>query len=388
MNNNNLSVNKIVIVLILISVTAGSFFLSHMSEKMVDFGVNYQAGKRLRWGETLYRVEDEHYMFKYLPFAAVIYLPLSYLDPAAAKGIWYFIIAASIIGILYLSKKLLPRTEVKPWLLFSLTFLILGRFFLREIYLGQINAVVTLFMLLMLSLLKSGQESRPKCRQVWSGVFWGFAVLLKPYAVIFLPYFLFKKKWIVLASGAALLLIGFFVPVLYYGFEGNLIVFKEWVNTLSRSTPGLFSSQDNVSLIAFFVKWTGDRSLSLVLAAGIIGILAGAVLVLILNGKKNNQPIVLEGFLLLMLIPLISPLGWDYTFLLAAPGVMLLLNKYNLLQKKGKILLALNFMVITFLIYDLLGEKLYALFMSWSIITINFIILAGFLFYLRFKKMA
>ena len=203
----------------------------------------------------------------------------------------------------------------------------------------------------------------------------------------FYPIFC-SKKWIVLASGAALLLIGFFIPVLYYGFEGNLIVFKEWVNTLSRSTPGLFSSQDNVSLIAFFVKWTGDRSLSLVLAAGIIGILAGAVLVLILNGKKNNQPIVLEGFLLLMLIPLISPLGWDYTFLLAAPGVMLLLNKYNHLQKKGKILLALNFMVITFLIYDLLGEKLYALLMSWSIITINFIILAGFLFYLRFKKMA
>lgn len=376
------------IVLVLFSAITGSFFLFQMSEKMVDFSVNYEAGKHLRWGETLYRVEDEHYMFKYLPFAAVIYLPLSYLDPAAAKGIWYFIMAASIVGILYLSKKLLPEIDVKPWLLFSTTFLILGRFFIRELYLGQINAVVTLLMLLMLSLQKSDQKSRPKCRQVWSGMFWGFAVLLKPYAVIFLPYFLVKKKWIVLASGAALLLIGFFVPILYYGFEGNLIVFKEWVNTLSQSTPGLFSSQDNVSLIAFFVKWTGDQSLSLVLAGGIIGILAGSVLILILKGKHLNHPLLLEGFLLLLLIPLISPLGWDYTFLLAAPGVMLLLNRCNRLPKKGKILLTLNFIVITFLIYDLLGEKLYALLMSWSIITINFMILAGFLFYLRFKNIA
>jgi hypothetical protein len=333
-------------------------------------------------------VEDEHYMFKYFPFAAIVYLPLSYLDPAAAKGIWYLVVAASIFGILYLSIKLLPEIDVKSWLLFSATFLILGRFFFRELYLGQINAVVTVLLLFMLRLQKSDQEGGSKSKTIGSGMIWGSAVLLKPYAVIFFPYFLIKKKWTVVASGASLILIGFFVPALYYGFKGNLTVFKEWVNTLSQSTPGLFSSQDNVSLIAFFMKLTGVSSLSLVLAGLTIGILAGSVLIFIIQGKHINQPIVSEGFLLLMLIPLISPLGWDYTFLMAAPGVMLLLNKFNRLPKKGKILLTLNFIVITFLIYDLLGEKLYAALMAWSIITINFMILTGFLYYLRFKKIA
>jgi len=386
--NINKSKRVLITIFIFLAILTGIFFLYNMHEKMVDFSVNYEAGKRLRWGETLYRVEDEHFMFKYLPFAAVIYLPLSYLDPEAAKGIWYLLVAACIAGILYMSKKLLPVVYIKPWLLISATFLILGRFFFRELFLGQINAVITLLLLFMLGLLTSDHENKSNSRNIWSGMIWGLAVSLKPYAVIFFPYFLVKKKWTVLISGAALISVSLFVPALYYGFKGNLIVIQEWVNSLSQSTPGLFSSQDNASLTAFFVKWTGNQSLSLMLAGLIIAILAGSVLFLIKKGKYLDHPQVLEGFLLLMLIPLISPLGWDYTFLMAAPGVMLLLNYFYYFSRNGKILLIINFFVITFLFYDLLGEKLYALFMSWSIITINFMILAGFLFYLRLKKFA
>lgn len=372
----------------LLAILTGIFFFFRMHENMVDFSVNYEAGKRLRWGETLYRVADEHYMFKYLPFAAVIYLPLSYLDPAAAKGVWFLIVASSIIGIFYLSLKLLPAVSIKSWLLVSATFLILGRFFFRELYLGQINAVITILLLFMLRLQCSDKESQSKSHNLYSGLIWGLAILLKPYAVIFFPYFLVKKKWSVLFSGAAFCLIGFFVPALYYGFKGNLIVIQEWANSLSQSTPGLFTSQDNVSLIALFVKWTGKQALSLALAGLIIAILAGSILFLIKTGKYMKHSQVLEGILLMMLIPLISPLGWDYTFLMAAPGVMLLLNYFHYFSRNGKVLLIINYFVITFLFYDLMGEKLYAQFMSWSIITINFIVLVGFLFYLRLKKIA
>ncbi len=372
--------------MILLAIFIGFFFIFHVHQDMRDFSVNYEAGKRLRWGETLYRMEDEHYMFKYLPFAAVIYLPLSYLEPSAAKCIWYLILAASISGILYLSFQLIPSVTVKSWLLIGTTFLILGRFFLRELYLGQINAVITLLLLLLLKLGWAKKEIRAKIPETCAGLIWGLAVLLKPYAVIFFPYLLVKKKWTVLFSGAALILIGFFVPAIYYGFQGNLIVIREWVDSLSQSTPGLFASQDNVSLIAFFVKWTGNQSLSLVLAGLILGILAGSILFLIRKGKYLKHSQVLEGMLLLMLTPLISPLGWDYTFHMAAPGVMLLLNCFSYLPRNGKVLLSINFFVIASLYYDLLGEKLYTLFMSWSIITINFLMLVGFLFYLRIKK--
>ena len=376
----------IITIFSLVAILVGTFFLFQMHENMVDFSVNYEAGKRLRWGETLYRVEDEHYMFKYPPFAAVIYLPLSYLNPAAAKCFWYLIVAASIIGILYLSLKLMPSVSIKSWILIIATFLILGRFFFRELYLGQINAFITFFLLAMLKFLGTDKESRFKRLNIYAGLLWGLAVLLKPYAVIFFPYLLVKKKWRVLSSGAAFIVIGLLVPAFYYGFRGNLVVIQEWANSLSQSTPLLLSSQDNVSLIAFFMKWTGNQSLSLVLAGLIIGTLAGLILFLIKKGRYLNHPQVLEGMLLLLIVPLISPLGWDYTFLMAAPGVMLLLNYFPYFHKSGKFLLIINFFVIAFLLYDLMGEKFYALFMSWSIITINFIVLVGFLSYLRLKK--
>lgn len=384
--DRNKPYSTIILILILLAILIGIFFLFQLHEKMVDFSVNYEAGKRLRWGETLYRMEDEHYMFKYLPFAAVIYLPLSYLAPASAKCIWFLILAASIGGIIYLSLKLIPSVSIKSWWLAGATFLILGRFFFRELYLGQINALITVLLLFLMKLGWPNKKSRSKIYETYAGLIWGLAVLLKPYAVIFFPYLLVKKKWRVLFSGAAFILIGFFIPALYYGSKGNLVVIREWVDSLSQSTPRLFLSQDNVSLIALFVKWTGNQSLSLILAGLILGILAISILFLIRTGKYLKHSQVLEGMLLLMLIPLISPLGWDYTFLMAAPGVMLLLNCFTNFPKKGKLLLGLNFFMIASLYYDLLGEKLYALFMSWSIITINFLVLVGFLFYLRVKK--
>jgi len=57
---------KIFILLALLSAMVLLFIL-RVQSSMIDFEVNYTAGKRLKWGETLYRVEDEHYMFKYPP---------------------------------------------------------------------------------------------------------------------------------------------------------------------------------------------------------------------------------------------------------------------------------------------------------------------------------
>jgi hypothetical protein len=46
-----------------------TIYVVRIREDMVDFRVNYQAGARLAAGEPLYRVEDGHFMFKYLPFS-------------------------------------------------------------------------------------------------------------------------------------------------------------------------------------------------------------------------------------------------------------------------------------------------------------------------------
>ncbi len=103
------------------------------------------------------------------------------------------------------------------------------------------------------------------------------------------------------------------------------------------------------------------------------------------RGKSLPRPVVLEGFLLLSLIPLISPLGWDYTLLSAAPATMLLLANFGKFPVGGKVLLCCNWAVIVLAFYDLLGREFYTRFMFLSVITVNFLFLIGCLAFLRIK---
>jgi hypothetical protein len=160
------------------------------------------------------------------------------------------------------------------------------------------------------------------------------------------------------------------------------------LNSLSRSTPGLLSTQDNVSLIALFIKWTGRAQLSRALYLVTVAILALVFLFLMIRGRAIARGIILESALLLTLIPIVSPLGWDYTLLSSVPAVMLVLNHFDIFSRPARAFLSLNLAVAGLSIYDLMGRVLYARFMTLSIITLNFFVLAAFLARLRMKGRA
>jgi len=348
--------------------------------------VNYTAGKRMRAGENLYQKKDGHYMFKYLPSSALFYIPLSFLPLNVAKAIWYILVVFSIFSLVYISYRILPPKTGKPYYLLVFTPLILVRYFLREIQLGQINAVVGMVLLFMVWFLISEKDKKLSRSEIWAGVLWGLALSLKPHSLIFLPYFLIKKKWKALASGLGFLSLALLITSLFYGFQGYTAVLKEWIATLSRSTPGLFTSQDNISFVALFMKWTGERNLALVLAGAAVILLAFLMLALVLRGRGFDRAPVLECSVLLILIPLVSPLGWDYTLLVSVLGVMLLIQNFFEFSKFWRVVLVVNFFIIAFSLFDILGRELYAQFMSWSVITLNFVILIGYLSYLRIRK--
>lgn len=358
-------------------------FTLKVKDEMVDFEVNYWAGSRLRSGETLYRIEDGHYQFKYSPLSALLYLPLSFLPLTVAKAIWYALIVFSSFLLIYLCRNLL-RIQNKSYLYTLVPPLILARYFLRELQLGQINAFLTMLLVLMVWALASEEEA-PQKGASWAGALWGLAMVLKPYALIFLPYFVIKKRWITLSNGVTVLALSLIAPSLFYGFSGNIKVIQEWTSTLTQSTPHLLDSQDNISLLGLLMKWTGSHKLSLlVFAAAVIG-LSFVFLNLVVKGKGRKEALVLDCSLLLSLIPLLSPLGWDYTFLMSILGVMICVVHFFDYSKFWRTFLVLNFTVIAFSLYDLLGKEIYAQFMSWSVITINFFILIGYLAFLRWK---
>lgn len=350
--------------------------------EMADFEVNYKAGLRLSEGETLYRTADGHWQFKYLPFSALLYLPLTFLPLSAAKACWFALIVTASISIFLISSQFIDIKYDKGLSPAVVGILVLGRYFFREIQLGQINALMTCLLLVVVWLL-----AHPKSRAAGAagGACGGLATALKPYAVIIFPYFAIRNKWPALAAGTAVLSLAVLSPALFYGWKGNLRVLGEWRSSLTASTPTLFSSQDNISLLGALAKWTHDRDFSLLMYAIIVTALAGFVLDLVHRGKTISRATVLDGFLLLALIPLLSPLGWDYTFLSFAPAVMLISSRFGHYRPFWKIFLVLNFLAISLSLYDLMGQRLYAAFMSRSFLTLHFLSLVGYLAYLRIK---
>jgi alpha-1,2-mannosyltransferase len=371
-------------------------FLGKVKNEMHDFQVNYTAGQRLDLGETLYRSwkpdpgweSDGHWQFKYSPFSALLYLPLAWLPLAAAKAIWYYLVIFSACMLIFLSLKLasFERGRILPAALIS--FLVLSKYFLRELQLGQINAVITAILMGMTWSLAKDEDNPSAKDERTAGLFWGLASALKPYALIFLPYFLWKKKWRVLAAGMIVLAVSLCVPIFFYGPRGNLSVIKEWIGSLSQSTPSLFTSQDNVSLLACLVKWTGNGSVAIALFGAIVAALALWTLLFILKGSRLRPSVLAESALLLVFIPLLSPLGWDYTFLSAFPAIVLVLRHFMIFPRFWKALLIADFLIIGFSFYDLMGRHFYARFMAWSVPTICFMIIVSALFYLRLKNAA
>jgi len=358
-----------------------SIYVIRIRGDMVDFQVNYQAGGRLLEGEGLYRTDDGHFMFKYLPFSALLYAPLSLLPLELAKVIWYVTLVLCSVGIFYMSYKMASANREITTAMIVFPPLILAKFYFREMKLGQINIIVTLILLFMVWSLISK-------RPVRSGLFWGLATSIKPYGMMFLPYFVVKKQWAALATGTGVIVLALILPSVFYGFQGNVVVLRDWASTLSQSTPILLTSHDNISIIAFWSKWTQNPALSSWIALAMVVALAALVLVLIWRGEKLAKPIALECGLLFMLIPLVSPLGWDYQLLMSVLAVTILVYHFFDYSRPWRTLLVINFCVISLSIYDVMGRNVYNSFMAWSVLTVNFLILAGYLAYLRLRKYA
>lgn len=355
---------------------------------MRDFQVNVQAGDRLAHGETLYRVSDEHYQFKYAPFAAIIYVPFAGLPLGAAKALWLAVVLAAVFfGSAAASGLAGLSAENHPWRS-AWPALILSKYFLREIELGQINAVITAIFLGMAFLLPPPESPRRSGREMAAGLLAGLGGALKPYGIIMLPYLFLKKRWTAFLSGASFLILSLVVPAAFYGWKGNGAVHSEWIRTLSQSTPPLLVSQDNVSLLGLFSKWIGPSGTATLCYGAAVAVLAAAMIYVLVHGLGLTRPEPLEIGLLLLFIPLISPLGWEYTYLSAVLAVAILLAHWPRMARGWRVFLAADFVLIALSLYDVMRPALFHFYLGKSLPTLAFLALAAALLDLRRRRLA
>ncbi|MEO8521264.1 MAG: glycosyltransferase 87 family protein, partial [Acidobacteriota bacterium] len=176
-----------------ILILAAALFAPKVSRKMPDLEVYWKAAVRARAAEPLYRVEDQHYQFKYLPAFAVLAVPGGALPLHTAKAAWYVISIALVVALLALSPSLLPERRRPAWLLVAAALVAMAKFLAHEVVLGQVNTLLAVLVVAAVLAMRRSKEAA-------AGLLIALAIVVKPYAVIFLPWLLARRRWTAAAA--------------------------------------------------------------------------------------------------------------------------------------------------------------------------------------------
>jgi hypothetical protein len=370
-----------VIAVVLIVAAALAIFVVRVSDSMADFEVYWRGATRAAAAEPLYRADDEHYRFKYFPSFAVLAIPIGLLPLPTAKAFWFTGSVVLLVVLIWSSVALLNNRRKSATFLTVVTVAVLGKFFGHELVLGQVNILFTLLAVCALLAIRREHETL-------AGVLVAVTIAIKPYGVLFVPWLVARRRGnSIVAVGATLAFIAV-LPVPLYGVAGTIALYRDWWATVSGTTASTLTSRDNVSFAGAFAKWLGPgtAAAALTTAAGAVAI--GAAAAAFIRRRGVTFPEALEGSVLLMLIPLLSPQGWDYVLLLATPAIVLLANHLDDLPTAMRTAALVAGLIMGLSVFDVMGRPAYAKFMDMAVITVCATILLAAMCVLRARKVA
>jgi hypothetical protein len=367
---------------------------------MNDFKVTYRAATRVLNGENLYNWRDGHYLFKYSPFFALLVSPLGLIPFPCAKLLWMILMVFTFWGLIKMGKYLVMNHRSPPPFFYLLSLLLIARFFLREIELGQTD-------FLQLFLIFSFILFLEKKKEVLGGVFLALSVMVKLTPLIFIPYLLYRRKFSSVFWALVFVLLFFSVPSLIYGIKGNIALLKDWYGFMSLSSPPLLANDMNQSIFGMFYRFLTNSvygvnfvnlNPNLVNIIIYIFVMGAYVYILLLNrfSKKVQSSLLhcketLEYSFLFIFMSLFSPLGWIQNFSSLILAFMVLVYytlKTNFKDKLVNFLLILYFVLTSAINYETVGRGLNDLSLYYSFITTGVILIPIALSKLRLSRMA
>ena len=322
---------------------------SWMFKPAGDFGVFYNAGRRLLRGEALYL--PEVLPFKYAPPVALLFAPLALLPEALARLIWLLLSAAAIVRFQWLGARLSHCIRSTSHLV---VLVLLLPFIQVLLSWGQCDAILLLLMI---------QSELWANRRPWiSGVLWAMACLFK------LPFLIFMCVALALGQCRRLLglliglLGGISIAALRYGIPTTVSQFLAWLEVLRQTTPSLFCAPTNQSAFgiacSYFSSPSNVRAFFIAAAAISAGVFLFHAIATIFTWRRDAaRGRTLATALQFHLTAFMSPLGWRANLLSAAPLAYLLLSskQSNLTWPPRVALVGLLAMTVGFLGYEVVG---------------------------------
>lgn len=121
---------------------ASAMYVVRVRSEMVDYAVYRAAAVRALEAEPLYRPDDGHYQFKYLPAFALAMAPFAWMAPETAKAAWYALSVALLVVFVAAAIRGLPERRRSTATLVWLTVLLMAKFYAHELNLGQTNILL------------------------------------------------------------------------------------------------------------------------------------------------------------------------------------------------------------------------------------------------------
>ena len=368
--------------LLLIAALASALFIGIKAkrDRLVDFEVYRTAAARALAAEPLYRPEDGHFQYKYLPVFALAMAPFALASPALATGSWFVLSVGLLCLFMRLSARWLPDRRLTEWTLLWLVAIFTAKFWVKELMLGQSNILLGI---LLIGALAAAQRDRWQL----AAVLVGLGTFVKPYAILLLPWLAIVGGLQAVLVASTVLVIGLAVPAVVYGWQGNVALLVDWYRTVTATTAPNLLFPENISLVSMWAKWLGPAPvwpLAVMTGAGAL-VLFGTTLVM---RRRVSEPNYLEFGVLMILVPLFSPQGWDYVLLIAAPALFCVLDRWPESSLPWKIASAAAIALVSLTIFDLLGRGLYTRLMAMSVVSLGALLLVFCLAHLRWRGLA
>ena len=316
---------------LLINNINGRFFVS-------DFKVYYLAAKNLIAGGNVYFIafgEDSGF-YKYSPLTLMFFLPYTLLNLKAAAIIHFCILSIAYWYSFLLIRKMFKDyffTQVnrEGWLL-SLAVISTMIFLVKELYLGNINILLIMLLLIALTNLTSGKE--------WKGaVILGLVVLTKPFFLLLILPLMLRKKFRALMIMSITILAGFLIPFLFLGINRGLALHLDWFKTVlghSSDFPSL-NSIDYLLKRYFFPGLPGYFEYFIILSGGLLSI--WFIISNLRQEKKSGNEektgkanFIFEWFIIMAMIPNITKTDTEH-FLASIPIITFIIYYISVKRK-------------------------------------------------------
>jgi Glycosyltransferase family 87 len=362
-------------------VTGGYTAVRFKRGELVDLVAPRTAAARFLANETLYVPDDGHYQFKYLPASAVLMVPFILVSKDVAEFTWFALMVVMAWALVRLSLAALPDRRRSAQVLVWLSLLLTGKFLVKELVMGQFNLPLGL---LLLGAVIAAQRGRVLA----AGASVAAGVFVKPYALVLVSWLVWSLGWRPLVPFGLVLTCGLLLPAATYGWNGNLTLLNEWYRTVTETTAPNLLTPENISLASMWAKWTqpGPAAQGLALASAVGAVVMG--LFVMSRRRHVAEPNYLEGAYFFVLVPLLSPQGWDYVLVLALPAYMCLVDRWRDLSPIWRHAALMGFFLTSFTIFDLLRRPLYTLLMQLAAVSVGALLIAACLVSLRWRAVA